>query len=604
MGLDLSSRGEVPLLWTLSTTPNWQFLPMSTLPIPSSAEQIQPTSRATTWGDSDPRWIDLDQRIPSDHIVRDFHNAIRLLDFTALLQTYGRRGVTPYHPQRLLLLVLYLAHLGMNSPQQWFEEAIFDLRAQWLLRGDQPSRSIWYDFQKRLPEVLAVLNEQLVRRQIDEGQITGHEAALDGTTIAARASRHRTVNREQLLKQLQLLKASLPPDAQTPTPQNAPGDQPSRTDPIPATPEPVRSDPPTDPVTAHLDLDATPVVFTGPVVAADPVKKPRWMAGTEAGLRRQLAQREAALIELDRKLAVNAQRPSGKRLPAKNVRVSVIEPKTAIGRDKENIYRPFHNVQFLVDLNSPLILGYRLVDGASDCGLLESLLEQWQKTVPIRLLVVDSGYTSGSDLAAAERLGVTVLGHPAGVAHPGRPKKASAEPAKYDKSKFVWDAEGNRYVCPQEKALPFVEFRGKKQSTGEPVKVSIYRASPSDCSGCPVRDACKSAGAKSRSIQRGPHELSVEELKKRMQREESLAYTKRRGQTVERINADVKRHRNLRQVGGHGKALAEVSVGAAVLAHNLLASLRWITPGDQSSGASAASKGRLSLPLVCEATGR
>jgi hypothetical protein len=61
-----------------------------------------------------------------------------------------------------------------------------------------------------------------------------------------------------------------------------------------------------------------------------------------------------------------------------------------------------------------------------------------------------------------------------------------------------------------------------------------------------------------------------------MQTEEAKLLYKQRGQTIERVFADFKEHRNLRRFRGRGISRARTQLGLTVLGHNLrtLANLR------------------------------
>ena len=55
----------------------------------------------------------------------------------------------------------------------------------------------------------------------------------------------------------------------------------------------------------------------------------------------------------------------------------------------------------------------------------------------------------------------------------------------------------------------------------------------------------------------------------RMQTEEAKSLYKQRGQTIERVFADFKEHRNLRRFRGRGLTRARTQMGLTVIGHNL-----------------------------------
>ena len=62
-----------------------------------------------------------------------------------------------------------------------------------------------YEFRDRVQPLLGDLNQQVIQTAITEGHTDGWCGALDGTTVAANATRHRMVNLETVEKRLEIL---------------------------------------------------------------------------------------------------------------------------------------------------------------------------------------------------------------------------------------------------------------------------------------------------------------------------------------------------------------------------------------------------------------
>ncbi len=76
---------------------------------------------------------------------------------------------------------------------------------QWLGYGYTPSRRTWYDFRDRIGGVVEKLNDQLVQNAIAQELVDPDVLALDGTSIAACASRHQMITQNTLTKRKQIL---------------------------------------------------------------------------------------------------------------------------------------------------------------------------------------------------------------------------------------------------------------------------------------------------------------------------------------------------------------------------------------------------------------
>src|SRR5205814_1599905 len=66
-------------------------------------------------------------------------------------------------------------------------------------------RNCWYAFRDRIGPLLEVYHRQILQRAVTQGMTTARQGSLDGTSIAANASRHRLINLERLQRRLEWL---------------------------------------------------------------------------------------------------------------------------------------------------------------------------------------------------------------------------------------------------------------------------------------------------------------------------------------------------------------------------------------------------------------
>ena len=475
------------------------------------------------WDRHSPDWQRLDAKLPADHLARRVDRAVAQLDLRAVFAAYAGTGSHAHRPDLILKAVLYEVRRGRRSPAQWWEDLLLDDACQWLAFGVRPARSRLYAFRDRLGPLLLRLHNQLIGAAVAEGLTQASQASLDGSTIAANASRHRLLNEESLGKRRQALA------------------QASQAQATPAEP-------------------------------AQAAAAPGWMATTPAGRQAQAKRYETAQAQLAARLAENQKRPASKRLAAKDVRISAGDTEAALGLDKFKVYRPLYNVQWLPDLNTPLVLAYGVFAQATDAGTLPPLLQRcYQATgrYPDELLT-DPAYATALDLAACDEAGVTLLAPPGGERGAARPGRKS--PKQIPKEEFQWDAAQQVYVCPQGHRLEREYSEVVKRKGDERLRVYTYRCAAEHCGACPRNAECART-ARGRTIKRSEHEELVEALARRMQTAEAKALYRRRSQTVELGFADVKEHRGLRRFGGRGRQRAETEVGLVALAHNVLAVL-------------------------------
>jgi transposase len=466
---------------------------------------------APVWQDDDPRRLELERRLEADHLARDLDRAVDRLELSALHDGYGGVGSAAYRPALLLKAVLYEVRRGRHSPAQWRRDARESEPLRWLLRGCEPSRSCWYAFGDRVAPHLDAWVRQVLAEAVGRGLTPAERGALDGTAVAADASRRRLVDEATLQRRAEELDRAEAADG---------------------------------------------------AAAAPP--RPGWMAPTPAGRRRQRGRLRRARERMEALQRRNAGKRASKRKARERVVVSPSDPEAAVGRDKEGVYRPLYNVQVLDDLDSPFVLAYDVFAQPNDAGLLRPMLGRAAELLgrPLRKLLADSAYAGGSDLAAAETAGV-VLYAPAPAAEGGNPQQIP-------KGEFKWLAAEATYACPQGRRLEYAGSSRQRRSGTEAVTLHTYRCPPQYCRACPLRQACTPNPERGRTISRGEHEGLIEALRARMATAEAKELYRLRRQTVELVNADWKGHRRLRRFSGRGLARARCQVGLLVLAHDLL----------------------------------
>ena len=298
------------------------------------------------------------------------------LNLDDLIRTYAGRGSQPHRPDLLFKLVVYEHSQGRVQPVQWMKDLKENKAVQWLVYGMQPSQTTLYEFRDRVQPLLQDLNQQVIRTAIDEGHTDGSCGALDGTTVAANATRHRMVNLATVEKRLEILDREIA--------------------------ETERAEEPTPAVeSAKAEVSASP---TAPR-AESPTKPPSWKAKTTRGKKRQRDRCRRAQAVLKAQHAANRHRRKDKRKENAKIRVALGDPMAPFGLDKLKTYRPLYNVQTMSDVETDLVLAYATTRTPADNGQLLPMIERTKEMTdrPLKEVLVDSGYPSGEDLAAASR---------------------------------------------------------------------------------------------------------------------------------------------------------------------------------------------------------
>jgi hypothetical protein len=211
----------------------------------------------------------------------------------------------------------------------------------------QPTRSCWYAFRERAGAYVDTLNAHLLHQAVEEELTTAQRGALDGSAVAAHASRRRLLNGERLQPRVQQLQTVRQADAQGPRSEGVPG----------------------------------------------------WMANPPQGRTRQHERYDQAQGQLAVLHATNAPRTPSERRAPEHIVVSPGDPAAALGWDTDHVFRPWYTVHTLRDVESPCILGSEVWAPASDAAPWPPMLRRSAQLTgrPLQELLVDSGDVTGHD---------------------------------------------------------------------------------------------------------------------------------------------------------------------------------------------------------------
>ena len=154
----------------------------------------------------------VDEWLPQNHLARFVVEVIDGLDLSELTRQYAGRGSDAYHPAMLLGLLVYGYATGVHSSRK-IERACHDSVAfRFIAANTQPDHDSIATFRRRfLPQIEALFVQVLLLAREMKCLKLG-TIALDGTKIAANASKHKALSWEhankieaQLLEEVQLL---------------------------------------------------------------------------------------------------------------------------------------------------------------------------------------------------------------------------------------------------------------------------------------------------------------------------------------------------------------------------------------------------------------
>jgi len=580
------------------------------LPLPKSRRK--PAARCPfrnpLWDDLQPDCQRIDALLPHDHHARWLRCVVARLDLTAFRLSYAGYGSLAFPVELLLAFVLFLYSKGVLSPAEWARKALYDDQCKWLLRGLKPSRSQLYTFRDRVEPFLDDWHRQLIAWAIVEGLTTARRGSLDGTFVAALASRHQLMSRRRVDRRLLLLESLVWfDDGQTNLATR-----------LEQLPELLLLAGVLWLWLLNQGLEAAELFQTllGLLVLLErlspqgeavwPPRLPAWLPGSVSGRQRVLKRYEQAQQRLEQRLRPleQKQKLSKKdRDTIKYLRVSLTDPEAALGWDKVGTYRPLYNVVLVQATDAPLTLAWDVLSRNNDDGLLKPMMEKTQEQLGryVEEVLGDGAFMSVADVAWCEQQQITVYGPSAKakatqaeagqakvdkeekkkkeegtVPQSGQTTDSASPAAKFPKEAFRYDSVDQVYICPEGKRLEAATQTTDKRSNGQSLPLIVHRASGEDCQACPQQQRCTSNPKRGRTVKRYEGEEALERLRQRMTEPVSQQVYKQRSRSVELGYADLKEHRGLRVFAGFGRKRARAQAGLVILGSNGLVIMRML----------------------------
>ena len=135
--------------------------------------------------------------LPEDHLARFVADLVPTLDLSAFYRSYEEkdgRGKAAYHPVMMLRLLVYGYCIGVTSSRQIEKRTYEDVAFRYLSADQHPDHSVINDFRKRHLNALAGLFLQALQLCQKAGLIKLGHVAIDGTKLAANASKHKAMS--------------------------------------------------------------------------------------------------------------------------------------------------------------------------------------------------------------------------------------------------------------------------------------------------------------------------------------------------------------------------------------------------------------------------
>jgi hypothetical protein len=387
--------------------------------------------------------------------------------------------------------------------------------------------SAFYRFRDKASRYIDELFQKVLKLADAEGFLSDTQAAIDGTSNTALASRHRLVNEKTLDRRIGDLEKAI-----------------------------------------EVDQDAH-------TTSTESTQPPKWMAKTPSGRTEQMSRFQKSKDVVQKRKEKNKKRQKSARLDESKIFVSTSDPEVPISRDKKKVFGPLWPTQFVTHVASGLVLAAGVFANPSDSGTIGPMLKKVNQNIhrQIEELFADAGYTSQTDIQTCIDLGVKLIApvQENSFTQANRKERQQAEGVlpKFQKCDFNIDYEKMQCQCPNGYVVNAIGHGSRKLANGDSLKVSRFVFPASVCTGCPLASQCKPDTSSSRTLRVTEGESIVAEHQRQMTPEVLAHCRSTRAQTAEKAFADGKVRTGLDRLGCKSIERANAVTLIHVLAMNI-----------------------------------
>ncbi len=336
--------------------------------------------------------------LAEDHLAYAVRDVVHLLDLNAFLAGYSTdgRGAPPYHPALLVSLLLYAWCNQIYSSRKIARLCQNDLGGRFLAAGHLPDHRSINEFRLRHGKALEGLFLQSVHLCQEAGLVSLVHLAVDGTKLAANASKHKAMSYGRMEAEVARLTAEIQQMLQRAAAEDAQED-------------------------AEFGKEQPGSLFTAELARREGrlAKLREAKAALEARARAAAAAKQAEREEQARARAAAGKRPRGGKPPpapetvqppAKAQR-NFVDPESRIMKGGDGAWVQGYNGQAAVDADRQVITACDLTDQASDAPHLQGMVAQSAANTGSHpdTCSADPGYFGAENVTAVEGLGIAVL---------------------------------------------------------------------------------------------------------------------------------------------------------------------------------------------------
>jgi transposase len=334
--------------------------------------------------------------MPEDHLAYVVRDVVRGLDLAAFHRSYinDPRGAPPFDPAMMVSLLLYSWCSDVYSSRRIAMLCVGDLGGRYLAAGEQPDFRTISGFRLRHGDALADLFVQSVQLCQAAGMVSLGHVAVDGTKLAANASKRKAMSYGRMVRAEADLRAEIAEIQRRSQEEDAREDGLFGKDSI------------------GFDLPKE-LKFRETRLARILEAKAQLEADARMAAEAKAAERLAKAAERENERPSNDGKPRGGRkpkdpaaaVPKESAQRGFTDPDSRIMKSGTGEWVQGYNAQAAVDRDHQVIVACELTNMAADAPHLQPLMEQVARNtggVPIEQSA-DAGYFSAENVQSQSK---------------------------------------------------------------------------------------------------------------------------------------------------------------------------------------------------------
>lgn len=421
-------------------------------------------------------------------------------------------GAPAFHPRMMLKVLLYACTQRFYSSRRIARALERDVHFMWLAASLRPSHNTINRFRGDyladvLPAAFAALAEMLLKQKY----IRQEEYFTDGTVMEANANKHTHVwrrNTERFKERVEERAREILQGAE------------------------------------RIDREEDALYGTGdlpekgeqsPIRASDIEAAARALAESGDERKRKAARALEKEAQNLRKYEEQEEKLAGRNSYSKT------DPGATFMYTKDGRLAPAYNAQ--AGTQDGFVTGVSVSQNPNDAaGFIAHLESRTALDLPPPPAVVaDAIYGTEENYAHLEAHGIESY-----LKYPAWHRENTGQTRPYEKSAFTYKEAHDRFLCPQNRPLTFVEERTEKTSSGYEKTYRLYACAT--CGECPVSALCVPSGSTNRYLRHSPVLNRYQsQTRERLKSPQGVELRKRRAPEIETVFGHIKHNLGIRR---------------------------------------------------------